>query len=213
MQRASPAFEHVLAEYRQRLTNEEALQASLTVKSDMTLHRDRLLLPVGEEVAELCVDLIVGRRAKIIVELGSSYGFSTLYLAEAARRTGGRLYSYEIHPEKQRHARERMAAAELAGQVEWRLGDAVTLLADQPGPIDFVLLDLWKDLYIPCLDALHPKLAANGVILADNMLYPEFSRPDATAYRNAVRAKADMEAVLLPIGQGIDLACRSKRPV
>jgi len=213
MHSASPAFERVLAEYRQRLAGEEALQASLTVKSDMALHRDQFLLPVGEEVAELCVDLIVGRRAKVIVELGSSYGFSTLYLAEAARRTGGMLYSYEIHPDKQRHARERIAAAGLAEQVQWQLGDAVKLLADQPGPIDFVLLDLWKDLYIPCLDAFHPKLAPNGLILADNMLYPEFSRPDATAYRDAVRAKAQMEAVLLPIGQGIDLACRSKRPL
>lgn len=211
MLQGSSAFERVLTEYRQRLASEEAFQASLTVKTDMALHRDQLLLPVGEEVAELCVDLIVGRRAKIIVELGSSYGYSTLYLAEAARRTGGKLYSYEIHPEKQRHARERIAAAELAPHVEWRLGDAVKLLVDQPGPIDFVLLDLWKDLYIPCLDAFHPKLAANGLILADNMLYPEFSRPEATAYRNAVRAKADMEAVLLPIGQGIDLACRSRR--
>jgi predicted O-methyltransferase YrrM len=211
MQGTSPAFERVLTEYRQRLAGEEALQASLTVKSEMALHRDRFLLPVGEEVAELCVDLIVARRAKIIVELGSSYGFSTLYLAEAARRTGGKLYSYEIHPDKQRHARDRIAAAGLAAQVDWRLGDAVTLLADQPGPIDFVLLDLWKDLYIPCLDAFHPKLAPNGLILADNMLYPEFSRPEGVAYRAAVRAKPEMEAVLLPIGQGIDLACRSKR--
>jgi predicted O-methyltransferase YrrM len=92
------------------------------------------------------------------------------------------------------------------------LGDAVALLATQPGPIDFVLLDLWKDLYIPCFDALYPKLAANGVIVADNMLYPEYNRPEATAYRAAVRSRPDMEAVLLPIGQGIDLACRSHRP-
>ena len=95
--------------------------------------------------------------------------------------------------------------------MQWELGDAVELLADQPGPVDFVLLDLWKDLYIPCLDVFYPILAPNGVIVADNMLYPEFNRPEAAAYRAAVRAKPDMQAVLLPIGQGIDLACRSKR--
>jgi predicted O-methyltransferase YrrM len=212
MEGSSPAFERVLAEYRQRLASEEALQASLTVKTDMAQYRDQLLLPVGEAVAQLCVDLIVARDAQVIVELGSSYGYSTLYLAEAARRTGGKLYSYEIHPGKQQHARERIAAAELASSVEWRLGDAVALLADQPGPIDFVLLDLWKDLYIPCLEVFHPKLAPNGLIVADNMLYPEFNRPEATAYRAAVRAKTDMEAVLLAVGQGIDLACRSRRP-
>jgi predicted O-methyltransferase YrrM len=157
------------------------------------------------------VDLIVGRRAQVLVELGTSYGFSTLFLAEAARRTGGMLYTYEIHPAKQEYAQRQIAAAGLSAHVKWLLGDALALLASQPGPIDFVLLDLWKDLYIPCLDAFHPKLAANGVIVADNMLYPEFSRPEGIAYRAAVRALPGMEAVLLPIGQGIDLACRSLR--
>lgn len=212
MDNTSPAFRRVLQEYRERLAKEEAYQQSLTVKEDMMKVRDTLLLPVGEDIAQLCVDLIVARNAKVIVELGSSYGYSTLYLAEAARRTGGRLYSYEIHPEKQKHARERIEAAELGAHVTWRLGDAVQLLADQPGPIEFVLLDLWKDLYIPCLDVFHPNLAPNGLIVADNMLLPEFNRPFGAAYRAAVRAKPEMEAVLLPIGQGIDLACRSNRP-
>jgi predicted O-methyltransferase YrrM len=211
MENTSPAFKQVLKEYRERLAGEEAYQKSLTVKTDMMKVRDTLLLPVGEDIAQLCVDLIVARNAKVIVELGSSYGYSTLYLAEAARRTGGTLYSYEIHPDKQQHARERIAAAELAPHVKWCLGDAVKLLADQPGPIEFVLLDLWKDMYIPCLDVFHPRLAPNGLIVADNMLYPEFNRPEGAAYRAAVRAKPEMEAVLLPIGQGIDLACRSKR--
>jgi predicted O-methyltransferase YrrM len=211
MENTSPAFKQVLKEYRERLAGEEAYQRSLTVKTDMMKVRDTLLLPVGEDIAQLCVDLIVARNAKVIVELGSSYGYSTLYLAEAARRTGGTLYSYEIHPGKQQHARERITAAELAPHVQWCLGDAVQLLADQPGPIDFVLLDLWKDMYIPCLDVFHPRLAPNGLIVADNMLYPEFNRPEGAAYRAAVRAKPEMEAVLLPIGQGIDLACRSRR--
>ena len=78
------------------------------MKTDMMKVRDTLLLPVGEDIAQLCVDLIVARNAKVIVELGSSYGYSTLYLAEAARRTGGKLLSYEIHPDKQQHARERI---------------------------------------------------------------------------------------------------------
>lgn len=211
MDAPSPAFRRVLQEYRERLAKEEAYQKSLTVKSDMMKVRDTLLLPVGEDIAQLCVDLVVARNAKMIVELGSSYGYSTLYLAEAARRTGGKLYSYEIAPAKQQYARERIEAAELGAHVEWRLGDAVQLLASQPGPIEFVLLDLWKDLYIPCLDVFHPNLAPNGMIVADNMLYPEFNRADTAVYRAAVRAKPEMEAVLLPIGQGIDLACRSKR--
>jgi predicted O-methyltransferase YrrM len=208
----SSAFQQVLEGYRRRITEEdERMRVLQHSKADLLLHRDDFVLPVGEEVAHLCMDLIVGRRAQILVELGTSYGFSTLFLAEAARRTGGMLHSYEIHPAKQEYAQRQIAAAGLSGHVKWLLGDAVSLLATQPGLIDFVLLDLWKDLYIPCLDAFYPKLARNGVILADNMLYPEFSRPEGVAYRAAVRSRADMEAVLLPIGQGVDLACRSLR--
>lgn len=209
---SSSAFQQVLEGYRRRIVEEdERMRVLQQSRADMSVHRDELLLPVGEEVAQLCVDLIVGRRAQVLVELGTSYGFSTLYLAEAARRTGGMLHTYEIHPAKQEYAQRQIAAAGLSDHVKWMLGDAVSLLASQPGPIDFVLLDLWKDLYIPCLDAFYPKLAANGVIVADNMLYPEYNRPEATAYRAAVRSRPDMEAVLLTIGQGIDLACRSRR--
>ncbi|MDR2215151.1 MAG: class I SAM-dependent methyltransferase [Nevskiaceae bacterium] len=208
----SSGFDKVLEIYRQRVAAEarQMHEVHHSATRPATMHRDELLLSVGEDVAQLCVDLIVGRNAQIIVELGTSYGFSTLFLAEAARRTGGKVFTYEIHPDKQRYAQQHIEMAGLSAQVEWRLGDAVALLASQPGPIDFVLLDLWKDLYIPCLDAFYPQLATNGVIVADNMLYPEFSRAEGAAYRAAVRTRTDIEAVLLPIGQGIDLACRSR---
>lgn len=204
------AFERVLAGFRQRIETEDARMRVLKdSKADMQSQRDTLLLPVGEDVARLLVDLAVGLRAKTIFELGSSFGYSTLFLADAARRTGGRLVSFEIHEAKQAYARARIAEAGLAAHVEWRLGDAVQLLEAEKGPVDLVLLDLWKDLYVPCLDRVYPLLSRHGVIVADNMLYPEFSRPDARIYRAAVRAKPDMQAVLLPVGQGIDIACRS----
>lgn len=193
------AFERVLNVYRERRAAEARNDA---------LTRDERLLWVGEDVARLLLDLAVGRKAKTIVELGSSFGFSTLFLAEAARRTGGRLYSYEIAPEKQEWARGRIAEAGLADHVEWLLGDAVELLADQPGPIDFVLLDLWKDLYVPCFDALYPALAPGGVVVADNMLYPPSFNEGAAEYRALVRSRPDMEGALLDIGSGIDVAVR-----
>jgi predicted O-methyltransferase YrrM len=176
---------------------------------EMFARRDEFLLSVGEDVAALLQDLVIGLRPKVLVELGTSYGYSTLFLAAAAQRVGGKVFTYEIAPDKQAFAQAQIAAAELSDVVEWRLGDAVGLLAHQSGPVDFVLMDLWKELYVPCFDALYPKLAPNGVIVADNMLFPEVYRADAAVYRTAVRSKPDMQAVLLPIGQGIDISCRS----
>jgi predicted O-methyltransferase YrrM len=201
------AFERVLDGYRRRMA-EEAVREKTIDRANFGAHRDEFLLPVGEDVANLMVDMIVGLKAKVIVELGTSYGFSTLFLAEAARRTGGLVYTYELHAEKQAYARARLAEAGLADHVEWRLGDAVALLADQPAGVEFALLDIWKDMYVPCLNALLPRLAINGVIVADNMLQPEQSRAPAAVYRAAVRATPGLQSVLLPIGQGIDVTCK-----
>ena len=193
--------------YKIRMAKERAIESSLT-GPEMFARRNEFLLAVGEEVAALLQDLVIGLKAKTIVELGTSYGYSTLFLAAAARHVGGKVFSYEIASEKQAYAKEQIAVAELSEFVEWRLGDAISLLGSQSGPVDFVLMDLWKDLYVPCFDALYPMLAINGVIVADNMLFPELFRADAAVYRAAVRAKRDMQAVLLPIGQGVDVSCR-----
>lgn len=203
------AFQRVLRVYERRMAEEALLAASLP-RSESSARRDEFLLAVGEEVANLLRDLAVGLGARTIVELGTSYGYSTLFLADAARRTGGKVFTYEKAPDKQAYARNQLTEAGLAGVVEWRLGDALELLREQPGPVDFVLMDLWKDLYVPCFERVYPLLAPNGVIVADNMLRPESARAEAAAYRAAVRAKPDIEAVLLPIGQGIDICCRKR---
>ena len=90
--------------------------------------------------------------------------------------------------------------------VEFKLGDARESIAALAGPFDFVLLDLWKDLYIPCFDLFYPKLGAGAMVVADNMIFPEFSRTDAETYRKHVRANADILSVLLAVGSGIELS-------
>jgi predicted O-methyltransferase YrrM len=69
-----------------------------------------------------------------------------------------------------------------------------------------VLVDLWKDLYIPCFDLFHPKLGSGAMVVADNMIFPEFSRRDAEHYRRQLRAKSDLQSVLLPLGSGIEVS-------
>jgi predicted O-methyltransferase YrrM len=69
-----------------------------------------------------------------------------------------------------------------------------------------VLLDLWKNLYVACFELIYPKLAPGGIILADNMLYPETAIAAANAYRERVRAAPQMTSVLLPVGSGIEIS-------
>lgn len=76
------------------------------------------------------------------------------------------------------------------------------------GPFEFVLLDIWKELYVPCLQACYPKLAPEGVVAADNMVEPVYARDSARAYRQALGRRSDMQTTLLPIGSGIALSVR-----
>jgi predicted O-methyltransferase YrrM len=107
--------------------------------------------------------------AKRIVEFGTSFGISTLYLAAAAKDNGGAVIGSELEPDKCEAARANLAEAGLADHVEIRLGDARATLADIPAPVDLVLLDGWKDLNLPILDLLVPKLRKGSVVIADDI--------------------------------------------
>lgn len=202
-----PAFTEVLADYNSRLEKEDAL----LFNHDGSLNDvdpNMLLIPVGEDVGRLMHALVVGLNAKTIVELGTSYGYSTLFLADAARQTGGTVYSYDVAANKQAYAREQLERAGLVDHVTFVHGNAVSLLKTQPGPVDFALIDLWKNLYVPCLEQLVPILGVGATLIADNMIRPANSRAEAQSYMSAVRALPGMQATLLPLGNGIDIAVK-----
>jgi predicted O-methyltransferase YrrM len=193
-------IEQVLAEYDARAAAESRLFAA---GWDLDDRRDQLLLRIGPDTGRLVNILAKGAGARNILELGTSYGYSTVWLAEAARETGGRVITLDLARHKQDYARRMLDRAGLADQVDWRTGDALELLKELDGPFDFVLIDLWKDLYVPCFELIAPKLAPRAILVADNMLRPEYARADAEAYRARVRRSRDMESVLLEVGSGI----------
>jgi len=174
--------------------------------AEMQQHLDEFLLSVGPATGQFLNLLARESEAKTILEVGSSYGYSTVWLAEAARATGGKVISLELRPEKQKHARASIEKAGLGGVVDFRLGDALESLGKLKESVDFVLLDLWKNLYIPCFDLFYKRLRKGAFVIADNMTYPESSRPHAEKYRKHIRKQAGIESVLLPIGSGIELS-------
>jgi predicted O-methyltransferase YrrM len=188
------AVEAVLAEYERRAAVESELMRT-TPQEQILARIDEFLICVGPDTGKLLHLLVTGARAKTILELGTSYGYSTVWLADAARATSGRV-----------HSLERLARAGLADYVEFHVGSALDLLPRLAGPFDFVLVDLWKNLYCPCLELFHPKLAPGALVVADNMLQPATARADAMAYQELVRRKGDMDSVMLPIGSGIELS-------
>ncbi len=166
--------------------------------------QDRRLRAVGPETGRLLNILAKSLKAPTILELGTSFGYSGIWLAEAARASGGRLISMELHAYKTEFAREMAGKAGLSEHIDFQVGDAVEMIRALPGGVDFVLVDLWKDLYIPCLEAFYPKLNPGAIVVADNMFMP--GNEDVKRYGEAVRAKPGITSVLLPVGSGIEVS-------
>jgi predicted O-methyltransferase YrrM len=197
--------QNVLAEYDARLERELVTMRTLSMEA-IEARKNDFLIPIGRQSAEVLTNLIKGQGAQSIVELGASYGYSTIWFAEAARATGGRVISLELDASKVAYIRPRLEAAGLTPFVEFRIGDAREQLRSFDVPIDFVLIDLWKDLYIPCFDLLLPHLARGAFVAADNILQPAIFREMGERYRQHVRASDRFDSVLLPVGSGIELS-------
>jgi predicted O-methyltransferase YrrM len=107
--------------------------------------------------------------------------------------------------EKSTYAKQKMLEAGL-GNIEFVVGDALEYLSQTQERFDFVLLDLWKELYIPSFDLFYPKLNNRAFVISDNMLFPQHSEQEMNLYRNHLKQTNDFDSVLLPIGSGIEVS-------
>ncbi len=195
----------LLAEYHARIKRETALMKSLPIEEGMK-RRDEFLLPVGEEVGRFLSEMVKSAASKSILEVGTSYGYSTLWLAQAAKVSGGKVITLEIDKTKSNSAKEQIKKAGLEEQVEFRIGDAVDLIKSAEEQFDFVLIDIWKELYVPSLMAVMPKLNPGAYVIGDNMIHPPMHHAEAKAYRTAIKESGLFESVLLTLGSGIEVS-------
>ncbi len=162
-------------------------------------------LPISAEGGRLLYGLVRSARPHTVVEFGTSYGISTLYLAAAVRDNGiGRVVTTELSATKVAAARANLAEAGLAEVVEVLAGDALQTLPTIDGPIGLVLLDGWKDLYLSALRVLQPRLAPGALVLADDT-----SLASVRAYLDHVRDPANgYVSVNFPVEDGMEISCR-----
>lgn len=148
--------------------------------------------------------------AKRIVEFGTSFGVSTIYAAAAARDNRGCVVGTELEAGKQRAALDNLGDAGLKEVAEVRLGDARETLRDIPAPIDLVLLDGWKELYLPMLQMLAPKLRPGAVVLADNIR--TFRRALAPYVDYVQSGRNGFASLTLPLKDGFEYSVRLPPP-
>ncbi|MDH3889821.1 MAG: O-methyltransferase [candidate division Zixibacteria bacterium] len=138
-----------------------------------------------------------------MIEIGTSAGYSALWLALAARQRDGRLVTFEILADKVALARETFELAQVNDVVELRHGDARELLTDEES-IAFCFLDAEKEQYADCYDLIIPKLVPGGILVADNVIS---HADDLQPLVDNAASDPRVDSVVVPIGKG-ELLCR-----
>jgi predicted O-methyltransferase YrrM len=174
-------------------------------------HLKNAFLPVEPAAGRFLYVAARAIRARRIVEFGTSFGISTIYLAAAVRDNGGgEVIGTELEPSKRERALANLAAAGLSDVVDVRLGDATqTLARDVAEPVDLLFLDGWKDLYIEILELLKPRLRPGALVLADNV---RTFKKTLAPFVARVSSGHGFASTTLPFLSGLEVAVRIEDP-
>ncbi|GHO88397.1 O-methyltransferase [Dictyobacter formicarum] len=167
--------------------------------------RRKKRLNLEPETAQLLSVLVRSGKRTRLLEIGTSNGYSTIWLAWAAHSTGGSVVSIDREEEKHRLADANLRRAGLREVVQLVQGDATSIVAELTGPFDFVFFDADRFSAPAQLKLLLPKLTPDVLVLADNARsHPE----EIAAYLATVQQLPKFEHMVLPVGKGLSLAYR-----
>ena len=168
--------------------------------------RSRKMLNLEPETAQLLHILIRSSRRVRLLEIGTSNGYSTIWLAWAVTAMGGRVISIDRDAQKQALADEHLRHVGLREVVDLIHGEATEVIEALPGPFDCIFFDADRFSAPGQLARLLPKLTPDVLLLADNVL----SHPGEIAgYLQALETLPDFERVIVPIGKGLSVAYRA----
>ncbi|MEE9294592.1 MAG: class I SAM-dependent methyltransferase [Phycisphaerae bacterium] len=164
-------------------------------------------LPLPRIAAEFVHFLVLATGAQRVVEIGTSYGYSGLWIASALAETSGTLITVDHEERKSGAARQYFESAGLGGRIEIQTGKAEHVLKSITGPIDFVLNDADKENCIRYVELLADKLADRAVILTDNI---DTHRAQLAEFIEWIDLHPNFESVSLPLGNGMEFSVHHK---
>jgi len=167
--------------------------------------RAERLRQVTPDVGRFLHTLVLATRPRSIVEIGTSGGYSTVWLATAARAAGASVVTLEIDPAKVRRATASLRQAGVDDVATIVEGDAFAFLRERREPIDFVFLDAEKEDYTAFLELIVPLLPPGGLLVADNLTS---HADDLAEFRRWAESDPRLSAVVVPIGRGELIAAK-----
>lgn len=170
------------------------------------------LVALDSDKAEFCYQLCRAIGARNIIEVGTSFGVSTIYLAAAVRdnmnsdHAPGRVIGTEHEPNKAAAARDLFVACGLSHLIDLREGDLRQTLCDIDSPIDLVLVDIWEPMARPAIELIYPHLRIGSVVICDNTLA---CRSDYEEYFQFINDPANgFRTMTLPFDGGLEMSVR-----
>ena len=209
-----PLDEALEAYIEAHTTPPEAHLASLAAETRESLSAPQML--TGTVEGRFLEALVRAGRPQLVLELGTYSGYSALSMAPALP-PGGRIVTCELDPERADFAQRHIDASPHADRIELRPGPALDTIGALDGPFDLVFIDADKPNYVNYYEAVVPKLAERGLIVADNTLWSgavvgEEDQSESTvalrAFNDRVRDDARVTCVILSVRDGITLAWR-----
>ena len=193
-------FHNMPGKVKDRMRYLEKLDAQDRLDGTARMQRLRQITPeTGQFLAILAAGAVDGK----LIEIGTSAGYSTLWLAMACIETKRTLTTFEILDEKVRLARETFGIASIDDVVELIVGDARQYLLDCDN-ISFCFLDAEKEIYLDCYEMVIENMASGGLLVADNAIN---HRQTLQPMLDRALSDTRVDALIVPIGKG-ELVCR-----
>ncbi len=160
---------------------------------------------ISRVTAEFLYDLIVDSKSQSVIEVGTSNGYSGIWLAKALKRTGGRLTTIEFYDKRLDIAKENFKICQVDDIIDTKKGDAATILEYLPEDfrVDFAFIDANKAQYIKFFRLIEPHLNVGGYIACDNVIS---HAAKVQTFLDDINSDANYENVVLPLPAGLSLA-------
>jgi predicted O-methyltransferase YrrM len=174
------------------------------------------MLAITKETGELLNMILRLKNAKNMLEVGTSTGYSTIWCAEAICEQSGKIITIEQNPNKIKRAKENFQKAGIADTIIVKEGLAMQILRDlnlqkeYRDFFDFVLIDADKENVIEYFDLILPMVSPGGVIITDNMLYPEKYAQDMGKFSDYLKENPKLRTITIPIGNGEEITIKLK---
>jgi len=200
----------------QIVLNELETQSNLEKSRKVDVIAEDRMLAITRETGEMLNMILRLNNVKNMLEIGTSTGYSTIWCAEAISDNLGEIITIEQNPNKIKRAKENFKKSELSDRISIKEGLAIKILAGlntqkkYQGFFDFVLIDADKENIIQYFNLIFPMVSTNGIIVTDNMLYPEKYRPDMKKFSNYLKTNPRLRTITSPIGNGEEITIKIK---